>query len=44
LVYARDPHPEELADCRDFIASAAADAWRQLAQALLSANELMYLD
>lgn len=44
LVYARDPHPEELADCRDFITSAAADAWRQLAQALLSANELMYLD
>ncbi|MEY4180984.1 MAG: hypothetical protein RLY70_4559 [Planctomycetota bacterium] len=44
LVYAREPSPDELADCREFIATVNADAWRQLAQTLLSANELMYLD
>lgn len=44
LALARDPAPDELADCREFVAAAQADAWRQLAQTLLSSNELMYLD
>jgi hypothetical protein len=44
LALARDPAADELADCREFVAAAEADAWRQLAQTLLSSNELMYLD
>ena len=44
LALARDPAADELADCREFVAAAQADAWRQLAQTLLSSNELMYLD
>ncbi len=45
LAYGRDPIPDELADCREFVGTGATvDVWRQLAQTLLSANELMYLD
>jgi hypothetical protein len=44
LALARDPAADELADCREFVAAAQMDAWRQLAQTLLSSNELMYLD
>jgi hypothetical protein len=46
LAYAREPLAEELADCREFVAAGPdnGDLWRQLAQTLLCANELMYLD
>ncbi len=45
LAYGRDPIPDELADCREFVGTGATvEIWRQLAQTLLSANELMYLD
>ena len=48
-VFARDPNTEERAACQAFVAAPADPAtklspWEQLAQVLLSSNELMYVD
>jgi hypothetical protein len=46
LIYARGPGVDEVAMAREFLAGslAATDRWRALAQALLMANEFMFVD
>lgn len=49
VVLSREPAPEELAACEAFLSAAVDPAstlsrWEQLAQVLLSSNELMYVD
>ncbi len=44
LLFARDASPSEARMAREFLATAGKDAWTLYAQALLSSNELVYID
>lgn len=49
IVFARSPSTEELTECRAFVEQQTGEPsqlsrWQQLAQVLLSSNELLYLD